>query len=81
MNNASKALIMAAACLTIAGCKVSKTQDAKLPDVEVNATGGQLPEFNVQGPEVDVGSKNETIKVPTVSVKAPGDKKDDDKSK
>jgi hypothetical protein len=73
MNNASKALALAAACLTIAGCKVSKTQEGKMPDVEVNASGGQLPEYNVQGPDVDVGTKNETVKVPTISVKTPGE--------
>ena len=73
MNNASKALILATACLAIAGCKVSKTEEGKLPDVDINATGGQLPEYNVQGPDVDVGTKNETIQVPTVDVKVPGE--------
>jgi hypothetical protein len=73
MKNASKALIMAAACLTIGGCKVNKTQEGKLPDVNVNATGGQLPEFNVQGPDVEVGTKNTTVQVPTIDVKAPGE--------
>ena len=71
MNHTIKAVALAAVCLGIAGCKVNKTQEGKLPDVNVTAKGGQLPEYNVQGPKVDVGSKNETVKVPTVKVKTP----------
>ncbi len=71
MNSMAKALSMVAVCVLVAGCKVNKTQEGKLPDVNVSATGGQLPEYNVQGPKVEVGSKNETVKVPTVKVKTP----------
>ena len=71
MNSMAKALSMGAVCVLVAGCKVNKTQEGKLPDVNVSATGGQLPEYNVQGPKVEVGSKNETVKVPTVKVKTP----------
>jgi hypothetical protein len=79
MNNSIKALTLAAACLSVAACKVEKTQDAKLPQVEVNATGGQLPEYNVQGPNVSVGTENKTIQVPTVHVDTPNDNKSDKK--
>lgn len=61
--------------LTISGCKVEKTQDAKLPGVAVQATGGQLPKYDVQGPEVKVGTKTTTVQVPTVEVKTPTEKK------
>lgn len=71
MNNIMKAVVFASVCLAISGCKVNKTQEGKLPEVNVSAKGGQLPEYNVQGPKVDVGSKNETVKVPTVKVKTP----------
>ncbi|WP_395001547.1 hypothetical protein [Sphingomonas sp.] len=71
MYNLAKALALGAACFMIAGCKVNKTQEGKLPDVNVSAKGGQLPEYNVQGPKVELGSKNETVKVPTVKVKTP----------
>ena len=71
MNNTMKALALGAVCLGIAGCKVNKTQEGKLPEVNVSAKGGQLPEYNVQGPTVETGSKNETVKVPTVKVKTP----------
>lgn len=62
-------------CLAASACKVEKTQDAKLPDVSVEATGGQLPKYDVKGPEVKVGTKTTTVEVPTVEVKTPADKK------
>ena len=65
---------LAAASLTISGCEVKKTQDAKLPAVDVKASGGQLPKFEVKGPDVNVGTKSETIQVPTVHV-TPASKK------
>jgi hypothetical protein len=56
-------------CLASAGCKVKQTQDAKLP--EVHATGGQLPAYDVKGPEVKVSSKPATVDVPVVKIKTP----------
>lgn len=54
------------------GCRVQQTQDAELPDVdvEVEADPGQLPAYDVDGPEVEVGTTEETIKVPEVEVSA-----------
>jgi len=37
-----------------------------MPDVDVNVSGGQLPEYNVTGPEVNVGTENKTVSVPKV---------------
>lgn len=71
MNNTTKALVAASVCLGFAACDVDQTKEAKLPDVDVNASGGQLPEFNVEGPDVDVGTVNKTIQVPTVDVDTP----------
>lgn len=45
----------------------NQTQTAKLPEVKVE--GGQAPKFDANVGAVDVGTKNETIKVPTVDVK------------
>ena len=44
-----------------------------LPDVNVSAKGGELPAVDVYSKEVVVGSKKETIDVPTVGVKDDGD--------
>ena len=76
MKNIFKLAFMGVVGLTVAACDVDQTKEAELPDVDVNASGGQLPEFNVEGPEVEVGTKNETVEVPTVDVDLP---KEDDK--
>ncbi len=66
-------VILAASSLALAGCDVDQTKEAELPDVDVNASGGQLPEFNVEGPEVNVGTENKTVQVPTVDVDIPAE--------
>jgi len=66
-------MLIVAGCFAISACDVDQTKEGKLPDVDVNATGGQLPEFNVEGPTVNVGTENKTIQVPTIDVDAPKD--------
>ncbi|MEO7827241.1 MAG: hypothetical protein ABIR60_08890 [Allosphingosinicella sp.] len=70
-----KTLILLAAVsgLGLAACDVDQTKNAQLPDVDVNVAGGQLPEYNVTGPEVNVGMENKTVQVPTVDVKVPAE--------
>ena len=70
-----KILIMLAGAsgLGLAACDVDQTKEAKAPDVDVNVSGGQAPEFNVTGPEVNVGMENKTIQVPDVDVKVPAE--------
>ena len=68
-------LVMGAGCVMLGACQVEKTQNGQMPNVDVNVSGGQLPEYNVQGPEVNVGTENKVIQVPTVDVKAPQEKK------
>ncbi|MEO8547454.1 MAG: hypothetical protein ABI422_03705 [Sphingomicrobium sp.] len=67
MNNAIKILV-GVSCLSFTACNVEKTQEGKMPDVNVTTTDGQLPEYNVQGPEVNVGTENKTVEVPTIEV-------------
>ena len=74
MTRMTQGLALCAMCLAVVGCKVNKTQEGKMPKVEVNTTKGQLPAFNVEGPKVKVGSKTETVKVPTVNVTTPDHK-------
>ncbi len=71
MSNAIKILALGSVCLAVAGCQVNKTQEGKLPKVEMKTSEGQLPAYNIQGPSVDVGSKTHTFKVPTVHVTTP----------
>ena len=71
MRNVSKALILGAISLSFAGCQVNKTQSGKLPKVEMKTSEGQLPAYNIQGPDVQVGSKTKSFNVPTVHVTTP----------
>ncbi|WP_310498544.1 hypothetical protein [Sandarakinorhabdus sp.] len=52
---------------------IDQTRTTKLPDVNVSAKGGQTPSFDVDTAKIDVGTKEETIKVPTVDVEPVGD--------
>lgn len=61
--------LMAAAGMTLTACEVDQTQEAKAPDVDVNASGGQLPEFDVDAKEVQVGTTEKQVDVPDVDVK------------
>lgn len=66
-------LLAAAGGLGLAACDVDQTKNAQLPDVDVNVSGGQAPEFDVTGPEVNVGMENKTVQVPDVDVKVPAE--------
>lgn len=54
--------------LGLAACDVKQTEEAELPDVEVDAEGGNLPEYDVDTADVDVEMEEETIEVPTLEV-------------
>ncbi len=57
--------------LGMAGCDVEQTEEGSLPNVEVE--GGNMPEYDVDAPDVDVGTKEKTITVPDVDVDLPDD--------
>lgn len=48
-------------------CDVDQTEEGDMPDVEVEE--GQLPAYDVQGPEVDV--TQDTVTVPDIDVDVP----------
>ncbi len=64
-----------AAILSTSACDVDQTKEGELPEVEVNASGGQMPEFDVDTPTVNVGTEKKTIEVPTVEIDGPKDDK------
>jgi len=53
----------------LAGCDIDRTQEGELPDVDVE--GGQLPEYDVDAADVDVGTDTQTVIVPDVDVTPP----------
>lgn len=54
--------------LLSAGCDVDQTRDGKLPDVDVEAKGGQMPAYEVETADVDVGTKRSRLNVPDIDV-------------
>jgi soluble P-type ATPase len=65
------AALLAPLAIGLAACDVDQTKEAELPEVEVQ--GGQVPEFDVETADVDVGTEKKTIEVPDVDVTMPGD--------
>ncbi|ABV93940.1 hypothetical protein Dshi_2204 [Dinoroseobacter shibae DFL 12 = DSM 16493] len=66
---------------------VEQTEDAQLPNVEIDVEGGQLPEYEttvgdvdivdetmtVDVPEVEVTTREEEVTVPMLDVQPPGE--------
>lgn len=63
-------LCMVAMVLMLGACSVEQTQEAELPDVDVDvdAEPGKLPAFDVDWASVDVGTRTKMVKVPKVVV-------------
>lgn len=66
-------MLAAASGLGLAACDVDQTKNGQMPDVDVNVSGGQVPEFNVTTPDVSVGMENRTVQVPDVDVNVPAE--------
>lgn len=54
--------------IPLASCRVEQEKAAKLPDVNVNVEPGQLPRYDIKGPDVNVGVTERTVTVPKVVV-------------
>ncbi|WP_137680138.1 hypothetical protein [Aurantiacibacter suaedae] len=68
--------LVSTAAMGLAACDVEQTEEGDMPDVEVE--GGNLPEYDVDTPDVNVTSEEETIEVPQIEVEeadagAPGE--------
>lgn len=50
---------------------VDQTEQGSLPDVDVSTTGGNLPEYDVETGDLDVGSEDVTVTVPTLEIETP----------
>ncbi len=56
------------AVVALGACTVEQTEEAKLPDVNVEVEGGNLPEYDVDTAEIEVGLETKEVKVPDVDV-------------
>ncbi len=50
---------------------VNQTEEASLPDVDVTVEGGNMPEFDLESGEIETGTEEVTITVPTVDIESP----------
>lgn len=62
------AALVLLALLATGVLNVNQTREAKLPDVDVSAAGGQAPAFDVDAKEVVVGTTETNVTVPDVDV-------------
>jgi hypothetical protein len=72
-----KTMLMSAIAMTsmlaLSACKVDQTEEGALPDVEVTAEGGNLPKYEVETAEVDMGTRTVEMEVPTATIEMPDD--------
>ncbi len=54
--------------MPLGACQVEQEEAGSLPDVDVDVEPGNLPEYDIQGPDVNVGVTEETVTVPRVVV-------------
>ncbi|WP_421134014.1 hypothetical protein [Alteromonas sp. A079] len=66
----TKLTAIAALLLTVSACDVNKTESGDLPDVDVDvsADAGELPEYEVNWADIDVGTTTEMVSVPKVVI-------------
>ncbi|WP_324260909.1 hypothetical protein U4960_12210 [Altererythrobacter sp. H2] len=55
-----------AAALALGACDVEQTEEGEMPEIEVE--GGNMPEYNVDAPDVDVTTEERTVEVPVIDV-------------
>ncbi len=60
--------LTALSLLFATSCDVKQTQETKLPDVDVSVEEGQLPSFDVEWADVEIGTRTKTVEVPKVVV-------------
>ncbi len=73
MNKSIKVAAVIAS-LGLAACDVDQTREGEAPAIDVDADAGQLPRYDVEGPEVDVTTENVVVQVPEVDVSLPNDR-------
>ncbi|WP_299307981.1 hypothetical protein [uncultured Croceicoccus sp.] len=65
------AMVFAAGTLALglSACDVDQTEEGELPDV--NVEGGNMPEYDVEAPDVNVDTEERTVEVPVIDVDTP----------
>ena len=68
-------LVVGAAVFLLGACEVNQVDEGELPNIDVEVEGGEMPEYDVEGPEIDVRSRTDTVIVetPEVEIRLPDD--------
>lgn len=61
----------AATGLALTACDVEKTEDGEMPEVSVE--GGNMPEYDVDAPSIETGTKTVEMEVPTIDIEGPNE--------
>ena len=57
---------------------IDQTEEASLPDVELSVEGGNLPEFEAEVGDIETGTEEVTMEVPTIEFQSPEEDAQDD---
>ncbi|WP_149272953.1 hypothetical protein [Pareuzebyella sediminis] len=52
----------------VASCNINKEESGEMPEVDIQADAGELPEYDVNWADVEVGTNTRTVEVPKVVV-------------
>lgn len=66
--NMKNLLTLVCVALLMTSCDIKQKKETKLPDLDIDVEAGQLPTFDVDWADVNVGTKTETIAVPKVVI-------------
>lgn len=77
-KSAPLVLMLTLLSISAMGCRVTQTEEGEMPDVDVQAEGGKLPEYDVDAADVEVKTEERTVTVPDVDVTMPEEKDKDE---
>lgn len=73
MKAITRLILIPVVAFGLSACDVQKTQEGKAPDVDVQ--GGQMPKYDVDAADVDVGTQERQVTVPTVDIDTPSEQR------
>ncbi len=50
---------------------IDQTEEARLPDVQLSVEGGNLPEFEAEVGDIETGTEEVTLEIPTIEFQSP----------
>ena len=50
---------------------IDQTEEGSLPDIDVSMEGGNMPEFEAEVGEIETGTEEVTLQVPTIDIQSP----------